>query len=114
MMKQVLRRGKKIITTILAIGIAFSTAHIAQAATATFVPYSYGSIEGGYYRGSRNVQYAYSYITMYSFSTSSYCEAHQSGNGQAAYMKVGVGQTCEASQKGTMTTASDYAKYIVG
>ncbi|KFI56930.1 hypothetical protein BCUN_2235 [Bifidobacterium cuniculi] len=106
---------KKVGAVGLALGVAFSTANIAYAsATATYIPYSSGSIEGGYFRGSRTVTYTSSAISMYSVNQASYCEAKQSGNINYDYMKVGQGKSCSASQTGTATTAGDYAKYIVG
>ncbi|HJE55458.1 MAG TPA: hypothetical protein K8W03_01565 [Bifidobacterium pseudolongum subsp. globosum] len=105
---------KKAVTVLLSVGIACSTASVAQAAVSmTYTPRSVGSIEGGYYHGSRNVQVTTSQISMYSVNMSSQCVAKQSGNSAPAYQIVSKGYTCSAFQRGTETANGDYAAFEV-
>ena len=105
---------KKVVTVLLSVGIACSTASVAQAAVSmTYTPRSVGSIEGGYYHGSRNVQVTTSQISMYSVNMRSYCQAQQSGNSTYAFQDVSKGYTCSSYQRGTETAIGDHALFRV-
>lgn len=101
------------LAALLATGLAFSVADVAQAASATYYPVSSGQIQNGYFYGNYVVAAKRSYIKLYSGSNSTHCYAHQDGNARAAYSYGSPRVGCEAVQNGSSATAGDYASYTV-
>ncbi|KFI63785.1 hypothetical protein [Bifidobacterium cuniculi] len=101
------------LAALLAAGLAFSVADVAQAASATYYPVSSGQIQNGYFYGNYAVTANRSYIKLYSGSNGTHCYAHQDGNANAAHSYGSPGVGCEAVQNGSSSTVGDYASYTV-